>query len=76
MRVLIDIPDDHLASLDALAQRKGRSRAAEVREAVKRHLESRSDNDWIGRGFGYWSTDDAQDKPAGKRALPRIAGRV
>jgi hypothetical protein len=59
MRVLIDIPEDHLAALDALAQRNGRSRAAEVREAVGLHLGNRSGKDWIQRGFGYW-----RDRPA------------
>ena len=54
MRVLIDIPDDDLASLDALARRNGRSRAAEVREAVRAHLRCRTGQDWIARGFGYW----------------------
>lgn len=54
MRVLIDIPEEHLAALDALAQRNGRSRAAEVREAVGLYLGNRSGKDWIQRGFGYW----------------------
>ncbi|MDH7973040.1 CopG family transcriptional regulator [Sphingomonas sp. AR_OL41] len=54
MRTLIDLPDDDVASLDRLAQRHGRSRAAEVREAVRAHLRGSVGNDWIARGFGYW----------------------
>lgn len=54
MRVLIDIPDDELTELDALARQNGRSRAAEVREAIRVHLRSRSGTGWINRGAGYW----------------------
>lgn len=58
MRALIDIPEDDLARLDALARRNGRSRAAEVREALKLHLGRRSGKDWIARGAGYWKDRD------------------
>jgi metal-responsive CopG/Arc/MetJ family transcriptional regulator len=34
MRILVDLPDDMLRQLDALAKRRGWSRAAAVREAV------------------------------------------
>jgi len=62
MRTLIDLPDEDIAGLDRLAQRRGRSRAAEVREAVRTYLRQSGDNDWIGRGFGYWrSRDDIGD---------------
>lgn len=54
MRTLIDLPDDDLERLDALARRNKRSRAAEVREAVRLYLRGRAGNDWIERGFGYW----------------------
>lgn len=54
MRFLVDLSDDDLAQLDALAQRNGRSRAAEVREALQAWLNTRADNDWIARGQGYW----------------------
>lgn len=71
MRVLIDLPDDDLASLDALARRNGRSRAAEVRDAVQAHLRCRSGQDWIARGLGYWQdrddSGDAPDMPRRKR---------
>ena len=82
MRVLIDVPEDHLAALDALAKRNGRSRAAEVREAVSLHLGNRTGNDWIQRGFGYWqdgsdaSADADEPRTPRKKALPRLAARV
>lgn len=80
MRVLIDLPESDLAALDALAKRKGRSRAAEVREAVRRHLDQRSGTDWIERGFGAWRDveldSEAADKPARRKTLPRIGRRA
>jgi metal-responsive CopG/Arc/MetJ family transcriptional regulator len=54
MRFLADIPDEDISELDALARRNNRSRAAEVREAVRLYLLSRKGNDWIARGSGYW----------------------
>ncbi len=54
MRILIDIPDEDVASLDALARRNNGSRAAEVREAVRLYLRGRAGGDWIERGRGYW----------------------
>jgi predicted transcriptional regulator len=51
---LVDIPDDDIDRLDALAARSGRSRAAEIREAVRAHLLRKSGQDWIARGAGYW----------------------
>jgi hypothetical protein len=54
LRTLVDIPDDDIDKLDALAVRAGRSRAAEIREAVKAHLLRKSSQDWIARGAGYW----------------------
>lgn len=54
MRALIDIPDSDLAALDALARRNKRSRAAEVREAVKAHLAAKAAPDWIDQAFGLW----------------------
>jgi hypothetical protein len=56
MRILTDIPDEDIEKLDALAKRQGKSRAAEIREAVKLYLVQNADNnDWIERGFGYWA---------------------
>lgn len=54
MRTLVDIPDDLIEDLDSLARRNGRSRAAEVREALGAHVRRRSGKDWIVRGAGYW----------------------
>lgn len=58
MRTLIDIPSEDIERLDELARRHKRSRAAEVREAVRTYLRGRTDNDWIRRGFGYWRDRD------------------
>lgn len=54
MRTLVDIPDDDIERLDALAARTKRSRAAAIRDAVKLYLTQNADNDWIHRGAGYW----------------------
>lgn len=55
MRTLVDIPDEDVQKLDALAKRQGKSRAAEIRDAIKRHLVHHADNnDWIQRGRGFW----------------------
>lgn len=55
MRILTDIPDEDIEKLDALAKRQGKSRAAEIREAVKLYLVQNAGNhDWIERGAGYW----------------------
>lgn len=54
MRTLVDIPDDQLAALDALAQREKKSRAAEIRDAITQYLNAKSSNDWIRRGAGHW----------------------
>jgi metal-responsive CopG/Arc/MetJ family transcriptional regulator len=58
MRTLVDIPDEDIAGLDELARRHGRSRAAEVREAVHSYLRRRSGKNWIEQGFGYWKDRD------------------
>ncbi|MGH6785737.1 MAG: ribbon-helix-helix domain-containing protein [Novosphingobium sp.] len=55
MRVLTDIPEEDIEKLDALAKRQGKSRAAEIRDAVKLYLVQNSgNNDWIQRGRGFW----------------------
>lgn len=55
MRTLVDIPDDVIADLDSLASRHDRSRAAEIREALKAHVRNKTSKDWIARGAGYWA---------------------
>jgi predicted transcriptional regulator len=54
MRTLVDIPDEDVERLDALAAEGKRSRAAEIREAIRLHLERKSSNDWVRRGAGFW----------------------
>ena len=54
MRTLVDIPEEDVAQLDALAAEGKRSRAAEIREAIRLHIARKSNNDWIRRGAGYW----------------------
>jgi predicted transcriptional regulator len=54
MRTLVDIPDEDIDKLDQLAAKGQRSRAAEIREAIRLHLARKSSNDWIQRGAGYW----------------------
>jgi metal-responsive CopG/Arc/MetJ family transcriptional regulator len=55
MRTLVDIPDEDIEQLDALAAKSKRSRAAAIRDAVKLYLVRNSNNDWIERGYGYWA---------------------
>lgn len=55
MRTLVDIPDEDIEKLDALAAREKRSRAAAIRDAVKLYLVHHGNSkDWIARGAGYW----------------------
>ncbi len=71
MRTLVDIPDEDIEKLDALAKRQGKSRAAEIREAIRMHLVQNADNkDWIRRGAGYWKhRGDIGDAVEYQRAL-------
>ncbi|MBV8972042.1 MAG: ribbon-helix-helix protein, CopG family [Sphingomonadaceae bacterium] len=54
MRTLVDIPEDALRTLDALAATARRSRAAEIREAIDRHIRAKTERAWIDAGAGYW----------------------
>jgi metal-responsive CopG/Arc/MetJ family transcriptional regulator len=54
MRTLVDIPEEDIEQLDALAAREKKSRAAEIREAIRQHLARKRGNDWIERNAGYW----------------------
>lgn len=71
MRTLVDIPDEDIAKLDALAKRQGKSRAAEIRDAIKLHLiEKAENNDWIERWAGLWERrDDIGDGVEYQRAI-------
>ena len=64
MRVLIDIPDDDIRALDAIARRDGKSRAAVVREAIANYLAVGSQGGFE-KYFGLWerhgSTVDGLD---------------
>ncbi|MEK6540876.1 MAG: ribbon-helix-helix domain-containing protein [Pseudomonadota bacterium] len=62
MRTLVDIPDEDIEKLDALASKAKRSRASAIREAVKLYLVQNNSNDWIERGYGYWADrEDIKD---------------
>jgi len=64
MRTLVDIPDEDIRQLDALAQKGKRSRASTIRDAVKLYLvHNPPSNDWIERWAGLW--EDRDDIPDG-----------
>ena len=70
MRTLVDIPDEDIQQLDALAAKTKRSRAAAIRDAVKLYLVRNSNNDWIERGYGYWANrTDIGDSVEYQRAI-------
>ena len=54
-RILVDLGDEDITALDTLAQANGRSRAAELRDAVSMYLRRQSDGNWIVQGSGYWA---------------------
>jgi len=70
-RILADIPDDDIRKLDALAKAQGKSRAAEIRDAIKLYLvENDRSKDWIRKGAGYWKDrDDIGDAVEYQRAM-------
>ncbi|HKP33888.1 MAG TPA: ribbon-helix-helix protein, CopG family [Sphingomicrobium sp.] len=70
MRTLVDIPDEDIEQLDAIAAREKKSRAAEIREAIRSHLARKQNNDWLMRGYGYWKDrDDIGDAVEYQRAI-------
>lgn len=71
MKTLVDIPDEDIQKLDALASKAKRSRAATIRDAVKLYLVHNSDTkDWIQRGAGFWKgRDDIGDGVEYQRAI-------
>ena len=70
MRTLVDIPDEDIERLDALAAKGNRSRAAAIREAIKLYLIRNNGTDWIERGAGYWKDrDDIGDGVDYQRAI-------
>ena len=70
MRTIVDLPEQDVRRLDAIAAQLKRSRAAEIRAAVERHLRAVESNAWIwGDGFGYWrDRDDIGDAVEYQRA--------
>ena len=70
-RILADIPDDDIRKLDALAKAQGKSRAAEIRDAIKLYLvQNDRSKDWIRKGAGYWKNrDDIGDAVEYQRAM-------
>ena len=71
MRTIVDIPEDDIERLDALAGASGRSRAAEIREAIEGHIARRSGVEWIRRGAGYWKERKDLGSPAADRRAVR-----
>lgn len=70
MKALVEIPEEDIKKLDALAAKGHRSRAAEIRDAIRKHLAEQSDNDWIRRGAGYWKDrTDIGDSVEYQRAM-------
>ncbi|KRA83906.1 ribbon-helix-helix domain-containing protein [Altererythrobacter sp. Root672] len=70
MRTLVDIPEEDIEKLDALAAKDKRSRAAAIREAIKLYLVRNTGNAWIARGAGYWrDRDDIGDAVEYQRAM-------
>jgi len=70
-RILADIPDDDIRKLDALAKAQGKSRAAEIRDAIKLYLvQNDRSKDWILKGAGYWKDrNDIGDAVEYQRAM-------
>jgi len=70
-RILVDIPDDDIRKLDALAKAQGKSRAAEIRDAIKLYLvQNDRSKDWILKGAGYWKDrNDIGDAVEYQRAM-------
>ena len=69
-RILADLPEEDIRKLDALASKAKRSRAAEIREAVRLYLIRNLGKDWIRSGAGYWSDrDDIDDAVEYQRAI-------
>lgn len=58
MRTLVDIPEADIRSLDELAAKAKRSRAAEIREAIEGHIRTKADKSWIADLAGYWKDRD------------------
>jgi predicted transcriptional regulator len=70
MRTLVDIPEADIRKLDELAASGRRSRAAEIRDAIDKHIRAKTDRSWIDAGAGYWKDrDDIGDGVDYQRAI-------
>ena len=71
MRTLVDIPEEDIEQLDAIAARDKKSRAAEIRAAIKLYLSHKGDDRrWIDRGYGLWAhRDDIPDSVEYQREI-------
>ncbi|MCH4150332.1 MAG: ribbon-helix-helix domain-containing protein [Sphingobium sp.] len=71
MRTLVDIPDEDIQKLDAIAAQEKRSRASAIRDAVKLYLvKNAEDKSWIERAYGLWADrDDIGDAVEYQRAM-------
>lgn len=58
-RFLVDIPEEDLARLDALAKAEGKSRAALLREAVAEYIAAESKQGFE-KYFGLWERHGSQ----------------
>ncbi|WP_374944848.1 CopG family transcriptional regulator [Sphingomonas sp.] len=77
MRTLVDIPETDIRKLDELASHARRSRAAEIRDAIARHIHAKTDQSWIDAGAGYWKDrDDIGDGVEYQRAIRHDRGFV
>ncbi len=54
MRTIIDLPDNELKAVKALARRHGISQAEAIRRAVRDYLANRRD-ELDGEAFGLWA---------------------
>ncbi len=60
MRTLVDIPDNHLKALNAMAKAKEVSRAELLRQAISEFLkvhDKKKTGDGIARSAGAWGKD-------------------
>jgi metal-responsive CopG/Arc/MetJ family transcriptional regulator len=53
MRTLVDLPESDIQALDKISQRRKRSRAAVIREAVASYIKT-NQSDSIDDAFGLW----------------------
>ena len=72
MRTIVDIPDDKIDRLDAVARAQGRSRAHVMREAVDEYLSQRKQDEYlrvIDAAFGAWNGKFHEDAVDFQRRL-------